>query len=59
MANPALTRWRTDPVAFIEQVLIDPETNRAFELYPEQQTFLRNAFEMTPEGRMRYTELGF
>ncbi|MBV8771139.1 MAG: hypothetical protein JO166_02245 [Deltaproteobacteria bacterium] len=32
---------------------------RPFELYPEQIIFLRHAFELTPEGRMRYSELCF
>jgi hypothetical protein len=54
-----IARWRKDPVAFISEVLVDPETGEPFRLYPEQITFLRHAFELTPEGRMRYTELCF
>ena len=27
-----LARWRTSPIAFIQQVLIDPETKRPFVL---------------------------
>jgi phage terminase large subunit-like protein len=54
-----LERWRRDPISFIEQVLIDPETGQPFQLYTEQRTFLRHAFELTPEGRMRHTELVF
>jgi phage terminase large subunit-like protein len=53
-----LAAWR-DPIAFIEQVLINPETNRPFVLYAEQKTFLREAFELDAEGLMRYTELCF
>jgi len=40
-ASSALTRWRRDPVAFITEVLVDPETGAPFKLYPEQVTFLR------------------
>jgi phage terminase large subunit-like protein len=54
-----LDRWRRDPISFIEQVLIDPETGQPFQLYAEQRTFLCHAFELTPEGRMRHTELVF
>jgi phage terminase large subunit-like protein len=54
-----LTRWREDPVSFVAEVLIDPETKRSFQLYGEQRTFLRYAFEMTTEGRLRHTEQVF
>lgn len=54
-----LARWRQDPVAFICEVLHDPETNRPFVLYREEVTFLKHAFELTAEGRMRHTELCF
>jgi hypothetical protein len=55
----ATKRWRSDIVAFASEALHDPETGRPFMLYPEQREFLRRAFELTPEGRMRYTELCF
>jgi phage terminase large subunit-like protein len=55
----ARARWRQDIVAFISEVLVDPETGEPFKLYPEQITFLRQAFELTAGGRMRYTELCF
>jgi phage terminase large subunit-like protein len=48
-----------DPISFIEQVLIDPETGKPFVLYAEQKMFLRNAFELDVDGRMKYTELCF
>jgi phage terminase large subunit-like protein len=54
-----IARWKADPVIFIEEVLIDPETNKPFVLYPEQKTFLRHAFELDGDGRMRYTEICF
>jgi hypothetical protein len=38
-----LARWRADPCAFIRDVLIDPETEAPFTLYPAQERFLRAA----------------
>jgi terminase large subunit-like protein len=58
-ANPALTRWRTDPVAFIREVLINPEDGKPFELYAEQVEFLRRAFTLTPTGRLPFPEIVF
>jgi phage terminase large subunit-like protein len=52
-------RWRADPAAFIEEALIDPETNRPFVLTDAQRRFLARAFELTPDGRLRYPELLF
>jgi hypothetical protein len=46
-----------DPVAFIQSVLIDPETGKPFELYPPQERFLREAFTLGPDGRFLYPEL--
>jgi phage terminase large subunit-like protein len=43
-----------DPITFINQVLVNPETNRPFTLYPTQERFLREAFSLTPDGRLRY-----
>jgi len=54
-----LATWRGDPVAFIRDVLIDPESGRPFELYAEEIRFLREAFRLTPDGRMVHTELCF
>jgi phage terminase large subunit-like protein len=55
----SFARWRRDPIAFIREVLIDPETGRPFELYPAQERFLREAFTPTPDGRLRYPEIVF
>jgi phage terminase large subunit-like protein len=55
----AIGRWKRDIVAFITEVLVDAETGEPFQLYPEQVNFLRRAFELTPGGRMRHTELVF
>ena len=51
-------RWR-DPVAFFEQVLVNPETGAPFHLYPEQRNFFRRAYMLRPDGRLRYTEHGY
>src|SRR5581483_276748 len=52
-----IERYRKDPVAFVEECLIDPETGRPFELYEEQKTFLRKALTLTPDGRLPHPEL--
>jgi hypothetical protein len=42
MNNKAgIARWRRDPVAFIREALINPETGKPFELYPAEISFLR------------------
>ena len=40
----ALRRYREAPVAFIEEVLIDPESGRPFILLPAERDFLKHAF---------------
>jgi phage terminase large subunit-like protein len=54
-----IARWRSDPVAFITEVLIDPETGKPFILYPAQERFLREALTLTKEGRLPYPEAVF
>lgn len=48
-----------DPVAFIEKTLVNPETTRPFVLTDAERVFLRHAFELTPAGRLKYSELLF
>ena len=55
----ALLRWRADPVAFIEEVLRDPETGRPFKLYGAEKRFLRKALKVTRAGRLPFPELLF
>jgi hypothetical protein len=59
--SPALplARRRRDPVAFITEVLRDPETGQPFVLYPAQERFLREALTLTADGRLSYQELLF
>jgi hypothetical protein len=48
-----------DPIAFIEETLVDPETCKPFRLTAAERTFLCHAFELTPDGRLKYPELAF
>lgn len=50
-------RWRANPVSFITEKLIDPETDKPFELNPSQLAFLVRAFELDDQGRLRHPEL--
>lgn len=59
MTEPKFTRWRNDPIAFVQDVLRDPETGRPFVLYPAQALFLRAALTVGPDGRLPYPELVF
>jgi phage terminase large subunit-like protein len=54
-----LGRWKRDPIAFILEVLIDPETGRPFELYPAQLRFLREALTPNSNGGLSYPEIVF
>jgi hypothetical protein len=48
---------KRDPVAFVETILVDPETGQPFTLLPEEVVFLREAFALTPDGRLAHPEL--
>jgi phage terminase large subunit-like protein len=52
-----LSKWRRDPIAFITEVLRDPETGRPFGLYSAQERFLREGFTPGRDGRLPFTEL--
>lgn len=51
-----LAQWRADPVAFIEETLIDPETNQPFVLLPAERAFLAHAFLTDTDGKLLYPE---
>jgi phage terminase large subunit-like protein len=53
----ALAHWRANPADFIESVLVDPETNQPFKLFPAQREFLKHALMLAPDGRLLYPEL--
>lgn len=51
-------RWRRDPVAFIQEVLVNPDDNpttgarggtERYKLFPEQAEFIRRAFTLRPQ----------
>ena len=48
-----------DPVAFIERVLVNPETGKPFKLNRAQRRFLARCLATTSDGRLRYPELLF
>jgi phage terminase large subunit-like protein len=51
-----LARWRADPIRFVEEVLVNPETKRPFELLEAERTFLKYAFAIDRDGRLLYPE---
>ena len=51
-----LERWRANPIGFIQQMLIDPETNRPFVLLDAERVFLTHAFAIGADGRLLYPE---
>jgi phage terminase large subunit-like protein len=51
-----LARWRADPIAFIQQVMIDPETRKPFVLLGAEREFLKHAFAIGTDGRLLYPE---
>ena len=56
IAKTVLTRWRANPINFIQQVLINPETNRPFVLLDAERAFLTYAFTLGADGRLPYPE---
>jgi phage terminase large subunit-like protein len=52
----ALAHWRADPIAFVETVLVNPETRRPFELLPAERAFLAHAFQLDDNGKLLYPE---
>ena len=55
-AAPSLSRWQRDPCAFIEEVLINPETGKPFKLLPAERDFLEHSFKTDSTGRLLYPE---
>jgi len=55
----SLRRWRQDPISFITEVLIDPETGEAFELYPAEERFIRAALTPTCGFCLLFPEILF
>jgi phage terminase large subunit-like protein len=55
----SLARWRADPIAFVEEVLHDPETRRPYRLLPAERMFMEHAFRTGDDGRLLYPEQVF
>jgi phage terminase large subunit-like protein len=51
-----LVHWRADPIKFIEEVLIDPDTKKPFMLLDAERAFLKHAFSIGVDGRLLYPE---
>jgi phage terminase large subunit-like protein len=54
-----LARWKSNPVAFICEVLVNPETGKPFELYEVEERYLREALTLTADGRLPFSEMVF
>ena len=57
--SKTMARWRADPISFIEEVLINPETGEPFVLLDAERAFLAHAFRTGPDGRLIYPEQCF
>ena len=55
--DTALVRWRASPIAFIEEMLHDPETGRPFVLLEAEPAFMRHVFTLDRNGGLAYPEL--
>jgi hypothetical protein len=58
-SSQPIARWRGDPVAFITEVLRNPETSQPFALYPAQVEFQRRAFTLPQDGHLAFPEMIF
>jgi hypothetical protein len=54
--STGLSRWRDNPISFIEEILYDPETGRPFVLLDAERAFMRHAFRLDDNGRLLYPE---
>jgi hypothetical protein len=48
-------RWKQDPCTFIRELLREPRAGKPYVLFPEQERFIREAFTLTPAGRLPYS----
>ncbi len=54
-----VARWKRDPVAFVEEVLIDPEVKKPFRLYEGERDLVSRGFTLTSDGRLPFAETIF
>ena len=57
LAAERVLRWQRDPCAFMDEVLINPETGEPFALLPAEIQFLRYGFTLRTDGSLPYPEL--
>jgi hypothetical protein len=55
-SQQTLTRWRRNPISFIQQCLRDPDTGKPFKLLDAERRFLAHAFQLGDDGRLLYPE---
>ena len=55
--STTLSRWKNDPITFVEEVLCDPETSKPFVLLDAERIFMRHAFTLDDDGRLMFPEL--
>jgi phage terminase large subunit-like protein len=59
LTGSTLARWQANPVSFIEEVLVNPETGEPFELFPAQRQFFEHAWQLDDAGRLLYPDQCF
>jgi hypothetical protein len=52
--SSTLARYRADPCAFIEECLISPYDGQPYRLIEAERQFIRHAFQLDDDGRLRY-----
>src|SRR5262245_31495944 len=57
LSDATLARWRQQPAAFIEECLVNPETDVPFELLDAEREFLKHALVTDGDGRLLYPEM--
>ena len=50
----AIKRYRADPVAFVDEVLVNPATGKPYVLLEAEKAFLRQAFQLDKRGKLRF-----
>jgi hypothetical protein len=56
LEHSALSRWRQQPIAFIQEVIRNPDTGRPFELLEAQRKFFAHAWRTDENGRLLFPE---
>ena len=56
LSKETLAGWQADPISFINEVIYNPATGKAFDLLPAQKAFFAQCWKRTPAGRLVYPE---